>query len=406
MAFTKRGVAVALVLLAAINLSLAQCGDDESCNAAEGPKVGAAMLQTMGSTSPKASSFAQSHQYSEDVPMTATVTVLEKDMAMIKGKVAVLEGEIGMPAPAALLHKKQEPAAAAASLKARVVALEQDETDMTSRVQSLENVVRGLLLQKQDPEEAAAEPAAEEAAAEAPAEAAAEPAAEPAAPAAPAAAATAGPADFLESRVVHLKAREDDLKARVNKLEQAVTGLQVSLKAPKGHSKATALLEIAGNRHHKVPLKAIVGVLEKDMATIKSTVATLETEVGVSGAAPAAPAAEAAAEEITEEAALLQAAGEGHKATTKEITARVQALEADAADMSSRISTLENVVKGQGGVIALINSARSSSAASGDDLNGRVGTLEATEDELMARVLALQQAVTGLQVKNGGAPVL
>lgn len=226
-------------------------------------------------------------------------------------------------------------------MKARITALEADAADMISRTSSLENVVRGqggtIAL-----------------------------------------ASTFGAAadgDDLESRVALVKTKVDDLKGRVTTLQHVVTGLQV------GKNGESALLDKNGKQ--MIPLKHRVVTLEQDLQVVKASVIALETTVGM--------------ESRPGPATLLERSAEA-QAPAVTLKVRVTTLESDETDIQSRVASLENVVRGKGGDIALSAVHSFVEKFRVDYLEGRVGKLRIRMDELKGRVTSLQHVITGLQL--------
>merc|ERR1712048_791663 len=131
--------------------------------------------------------------------------------------------------------------------------------------------------------------------------------------------------------------------------------------------------------------KGGVILLEKEMAVLKSKTAALETSVG------------------HKESLLAVDREESRILKSDDIKSRFGALEQDAADVNSRVTTMENEVGGPGGV-SLLN-AKTQTDNDKHGLRDRVATLQATAASLKVRVQKLEWTVTGL-IQEGKKPVL
>lgn len=182
------------------------------------------------------------------------------------------------------------------------------------------------------------------------------------------------------------------------------------------------------------PLKGRVDGVEKAIHSLRSRVATLNSEVGVAGAGPAPvveetaeavpaepEAAEAAAEPAAEllerkkkyasprtdededgsgsvEAALSELSSERQEDvsllqdedTLSSLKSKVAAAEKDMANIKSQISTLENQVSG-----SAFASQASLLDLGGSSLKSRIVSLEDDEDACRTRVTALEHIVLG-----------
>jgi len=310
-----------------------------------------------------------------------------------------LEGVLGKEAPyaryTALLHsgKMDE-----GSLKEDIAALETKVSDLKSKLLLLEKQVVGSLLQKSSSTGAGSDPTT------------------------------------LSSRVVALEKDVGDMRTRVTSLEQTVAGLQTkSVTGAAGNAMlqssssgkeptadkprmAASLLNFNATSSQKtsekmkgMPLKTRVTALETSATALKERVTTLEGEVGMPGATEAAAEllhthsrVEDAAfpeedvqqfPELTEtgrkemELSLVAASG---SVMTKSLKSQVAALEADIANVDSRLSGLENQVSGK-----KVTSSASLLEVPGSSLKGRIVSLEDKADECRTRATALEHVVRG-----------
>merc|ERR1711953_1036420 len=181
------------------------------------------------------------------------------------------------------------------------------------------------------------------------------------------------------SRVDSLKATMADLKKRVQSLEVDVTGLiQKSARpVPAGFLMAQ---EVTSSTSNAKSIDMHVALLEKEMAALKKTTGALEAKVGHKAAVSSL---------ITEASQRIVDVQHSDGGPLKK---RVIALEADAADVKSRVTDLEEEVLGTKG-LSLLEASRTE--VDTGSLESRVLALKATVVDLQGRVSTLKQRVIG-----------